>query len=184
MALTRLGLNQAINLSTNTTGNLSLASQVTGTLATGNGGTGATSFSPGKVLQVVNGVSSTEIVHTNNSWTSAGVALSITPSATTSKILVICNMTGVGKASSNTWAAFRLLRDSTNIVANFEERGGSTGGSDANKVAGVSVTFLDTPSSTSALSYNVQIQSGGNSSYAQVGNSNSKSTITLMEIGA
>jgi hypothetical protein len=38
MALTRLGLNQAVNLSSN----------VTGTLATGNGGTGATSFAPGK----------------------------------------------------------------------------------------------------------------------------------------
>ena len=47
MALTRLGLNQAINLATNTTGNLNLASQVTGTLATGNGGTGATSFTAG-----------------------------------------------------------------------------------------------------------------------------------------
>ena len=39
MALTRLGLNQAINLATNTTG----------TLAVGNGGTGATSFAPGKL---------------------------------------------------------------------------------------------------------------------------------------
>jgi len=47
MALTRLGLNQAVNLATNTTGNLNLASQVTGTLATGNGGTGATSFTAG-----------------------------------------------------------------------------------------------------------------------------------------
>jgi len=44
MALTRLGLNQAINLASNTTGNLNLASQVTGTLPTANGGTGATSF--------------------------------------------------------------------------------------------------------------------------------------------
>ena len=43
MALTRLGLNQSINL----------ASNVTGTLPTANGGTGATSFAPGKVLQVV-----------------------------------------------------------------------------------------------------------------------------------
>ena len=42
MALTRLGLNQSINL----------ASNVTGTLATGNGGTGATSFSPGKILKI------------------------------------------------------------------------------------------------------------------------------------
>ncbi len=42
MALTRLGPNQSINLTSN----------VTGTLATGNGGTGATSFAPGKLVQV------------------------------------------------------------------------------------------------------------------------------------
>ena len=43
MAITRLGPNQSVNL----------ASNVTGTLPTANGGTGATSFAPGKVLQVV-----------------------------------------------------------------------------------------------------------------------------------
>jgi len=41
MALTRLGLNQAINLATN----------VTGTLATGNGGTGATRLLKLKLLK-------------------------------------------------------------------------------------------------------------------------------------
>ena len=48
MALTRLGPNNSSSIS-----GINLASQVTGTLATGNGGTGATSFAPGKVLQVV-----------------------------------------------------------------------------------------------------------------------------------
>ena len=43
MALTRLGPNQAINLSTNTTGNLNLTSQVTGALPVANGGTALTS---------------------------------------------------------------------------------------------------------------------------------------------
>ena len=43
MALTRLGLNQSINLATNTTGNLNLASQVTGALPVANGGTALTS---------------------------------------------------------------------------------------------------------------------------------------------
>ena len=43
MALTRLGPNQAVNLSSNTTGNLNLASQVTGTLPVANGGTAITS---------------------------------------------------------------------------------------------------------------------------------------------
>ena len=42
MAITRLGPNQSVNL----------ASNVTGTLPAANGGTGATSFTKGKVLQV------------------------------------------------------------------------------------------------------------------------------------
>ena len=42
MALTRLGPNQSVNL----------ASNVTGTLPTGNGGTGATSFNPSSVVKL------------------------------------------------------------------------------------------------------------------------------------
>ena len=56
MALTRLGLNQSINLATNTTGNLNLASQVTGTLPTANGGTGATSIPATDLTSGVTGV--------------------------------------------------------------------------------------------------------------------------------
>ena len=71
MALTRLGPNQAVNL----------ASNVTGTLATGNGGTGATSYAPGKVLQVV---SASNVSNNTTSATSyediPSLSVSITPS--------------------------------------------------------------------------------------------------------
>ena len=56
MAITRLGPNQSVNL----------ASNVTGTLPTGNGGTGATSFTAGKLLQFVNQEEQTSFV-TNSS---------------------------------------------------------------------------------------------------------------------
>jgi len=55
MALTRLGPNQLINL----------ASNVTGTLPAGNGGTGSTTFSPGKILQVQNFNTTTSISTTS-----------------------------------------------------------------------------------------------------------------------
>ena len=62
MALTRIGLNQSINL----------ASNVTGTLPTANGGTGATSFAPGSVvkLQTQTASSSSSITFTSTYITS------------------------------------------------------------------------------------------------------------------
>ena len=80
MAITRIGPNQSINL----------ASNITGTLATGNGGTGATSFAPGKVLQTVQTNDVTERTTTSTSFVTASNTLSIniTPSATSSKIFI------------------------------------------------------------------------------------------------
>ena len=51
-------------------GNINLTSQVTGTLPTANGGTGATSFSPGKVGQVIqNVITSGNTAATSTSFT-------------------------------------------------------------------------------------------------------------------
>jgi hypothetical protein len=174
MALTRLGLNQSINL----------ASNVTGTLATGNGGTGATSFAPGKILQVLNVVSSTETVVSNNTYTDVGLSLAITPTSTSNKILctVFCN--GVGKFTNNTFAKLILLRGSTTIVDDFAKEGGNTGDTATNKIGTIGTTFLDSPSSTSAQTYKVQMMSGQNNASVQCGASGAKSTLTLMEISA
>jgi hypothetical protein len=56
-----------------------LTTGITGTLPIANGGTGATSFSPGKVLQVVQGT--TSVTHTTTSTTPAdtGLTVDITP---------------------------------------------------------------------------------------------------------
>ena len=78
MALTRLGPNQAINLATN----------VTGTLATGNGGTGATSYTPGKVLQQVITQTTSSTSCTSTSFIDlTGMTGSITPVSGSSTIL-------------------------------------------------------------------------------------------------
>ena len=136
----------------------------------------------GTVLQTVNAVTNTETVVSNNTWTDTGLTASITPSSSSNKILVFASCQGVGKASNNTYAHLKLLRGSTDIVADFETRGGYDASTDANKIGGCSVTYLDSPSSTSSTTYKVQLKSGSNNSYAQMGDSNSKSSITLMEI--
>ena len=87
MALTRLGLNQSINLTSN----------VTGTLPVANGGTNLTSgfingtTAVGKILQVVNQAYSTEVTRTSTSFGNTGIDATLTPSATNSKILVLMN---------------------------------------------------------------------------------------------
>ena len=153
---------------------LNLAQGVTGTLPNAN-------FSGGKVLQVINASTTTETINSTNTYTDTGITASITPSSTSSKILINVCAQGVGKASSNTWAQLKLLRNSTDLIV-FEQRGGIDNTTGPNKIGGCATTYQDSPSTTSAITYKVQLMSGNNSSYAQVGDSNPHSTITLMEI--
>ena len=88
MALTRLGPNQSVNL----------ASNVTGTLPAANGGTGATSFTAGKILQVVS-AKKTDLFNTSStSFVDVGLEATITPSATSSKISVYLDTGGVTRS--------------------------------------------------------------------------------------
>jgi len=145
-----------------------------------NSGT-ATGF--GKILQVLNATMNTETVMNNNTWTDVGITLAITPSSSSSKVLIQANAAGCGKATNNTYLELKLLRDTTDLIV-IEQRGGYTGDTSANKVGSCACTYLDSPSTTSATTYKLQGRSGSNNAYAQVGDSNPYSTITLMEISA
>ena len=146
-------------------------------------GATVTGLSAGKVLQVLNATVNTETVINNNTWTDTGITLAITPSSSSSKVLVQANAAGCGKATNNTYLELKLLRGSTDLIV-IEQRGGYTGDTSANKVGSCACTYLDSPSTTSATTYKLQGRSGSNNAYAQVGDSNPYSTITLMEISA
>ena len=165
MALTRLGPNQSINL----------ASNVTGTLATGNGGTGSTTFSPGKVLQVQSSTKTTESTTTNGSYVDTGLQVNITPSSTSSKILIVIGH-GMNYTTSGTEVKFRLKRDSTELtqfVINLDGTA-STGGS--------SIAYLDSPSTTSQVTYYDQFYRSNGTGTVYICPNNSTATITAMEI--
>ena len=109
MAITRIGPNQSINL----------ASNITGTLPTGNGGTGATSFAPGKVLQVV----STTKTDTYSETISArgtgsnitGLTATITPTSASSKLLVYATL-NTSRAGGYGYANFIIHRDGSSVL--------------------------------------------------------------------
>jgi len=137
----------------------------------------------GSVLQVVNTTYSTDTATTSTSYVDTGLSGSITPLYSTSKILVIATVNGVGKASG-TQVAFKLLRGSTSLF-NYESSATYTANNDNNFVGSCGVEYLDSPSTTSSTTYKVQFRSvAGATIYAQSGGAGdgSTSSITLMEI--
>jgi len=94
-----------------------------------------------------------------------GLSVSITPSSTSSKVLINTSISGGGSTGVSI-AHFRLLRGSTVIYAG-DSAGSRTLGfaqsidSDANASEHVSGVFLDSPSTTSATTYKIQTYSNG-----------------------
>ena len=128
-----------------------------------------------------------------------GLSQAITPSATTSKILVVCDI--MCNESGPNRIYFRLKRDST-FIGNADQIGSGTPCIAASFNFGfantgedsVTFSFLDSPNTTSAVTYQPFVchnQSDGNSTtrintQANTGNgasdSNSTSSITVYEV--
>ena len=138
----------------------------------------------GAVLQVV----SVNAVGTTSSASStyadiSGLSASITPSSSTSKVLVIVDVTGCKKETNNTYLALKLLRGSTSIL-DFEKEGGYNNASTIQEFGGAGCSYLDSPATTSSTTYKVQLASVTNVGNVSVNNSGGYSSITVMEIAA
>jgi len=153
----------------------------------------------GKVLQVLNAVKTdTSSINSTTYADISGLSLTITPSATTSKILFTMNVSAGGAADAN-HIHFNMVRGSTNILV------GDTAGSrscsttfvntqGAGQQITATATYLDSPNTTSATTYKIQWKNNG--SAANYVNRSTRdnnasdhdgritSQITLMEIGA
>ncbi len=150
-------------------------------------GTIPTSVAPGKgkVLQVVQSVHSTQVNQGSTSYSATGLSGSITPSSTSNKILISVEQyyTFRVTTSSERQAAFKLLRDSTDLDEYLYALVGNNAVSSDFRIPCVSTySFLDTPSTTSAITYSTQFKLNGTSSDLYAQNDGSPSTITLMEI--
>ena len=157
-----------------------------------NSGT-ATGF--GKINQVVS-VSKTDTFTTTSTSLTAltGLTANITPTASNSKILVSVNL-GAVDASGNIITLFQLLRGTT--VIGLGDASGSKSRvmfkrivPSSNDAAAQSAQFLDSPSSTSQLTYSIKCKTSEGTLYinrsSDEGDSaaygRTISTITLMEV--
>jgi hypothetical protein len=139
----------------------------------------------GKVLQVVEGVTTTEATISSGTYTDTNITATITPSATNSKILVIlsANVLVYAAGGSSLISNTQLLRDATQIadIPNFI-RQTAPSFTDNSIAANCAITKLDSPNTTSATTYKVQAKQGSGTIYFQ--NGSGQSSIILMEIGA
>ena len=175
---------------TPTTG-IAASAITTGTMATARLGSGTASSSTflrgdqtyaaaggGKILQVVQDIHTSVVSNNTNTFTDSGISQAITCSATSSKVLVMVTQS-YAKGNSTSYVS-QLMRDSS--VIDVLDGIGYTG-STLVQYGYYAFTYLDSPSSTSAITYKTQVKSGDNVAYVQSQVNGNPSTITLMEIG-
>jgi len=167
-------------LSDPTSGNkITIGSGTTLDLSSGEGSvTGA-----GKVLQVVRTQITNGPAIATETNTDIGLQATITPISTSSKILAQWSIHCRTQTASDTGYGNRLLRGSTSVwdtatsffIYNTHNRGSNR--------SFYSYNYLDSPSTTSATTYKIQVRS--QSSYAlEISDNGNQSTLILMEIGA
>ena len=144
----------------------------------------------GSVLQVKQTMSTARATTTSGTLTDF-LTVSITPSSTSSKILVDVKMY-VGTNWWNNRTLFAIARDSTVITGNsgnlWPWQYGADSGNAPSEFCFNSATVLDSPATTSSITYKAQLRSqDGSTTVAMNGNHGSssnygQSTITVMEI--
>ena len=162
------------------------------TLAAGSGVTIGSGL--GKILQVVTATDATTRDTTSTSFVTGSntLTLNITPASTSNKILIICSPhIRMDRSADNAAYKVALYRDSTPIMeddatnAYFAEFAGTTTTDIRTKQ---SYEFLDSPSSTSSITYKLYIanQDAGSSGQIQLNwdSGNINSSLTLMEVSA
>lgn len=143
-----------------------------------------TNIDGGKIGQIVNAIDSTNDSFTSNSFSAASCTASITPSATSSKILVMYNAPVLMASTANSYAEMRLFRGSTELRI-FTDIGAYNNAAQA-ATQTFHYDYLDSPSSTSSITYSVKYAEHGSSTLYlnHTGGSGGagSSTMTLMEV--
>ena len=189
---------------------IDVANMLTGATPVANGGTGISSgtsgqflkftgsttlasnaISAGKVLQVVNAVQSSEYSRTATSFGATSTGVTITPSATSSKVLIQIHCGQIGIGNNNTEGIDMKLTRSigasdTDLVSQIHNDAGvftNLAGSVYRDFTGhASVSYLDSPNTTSACQYRIYIKCKNADTFVAVQLHSSSSTFTAMEI--
>ena len=146
----------------------------------------------GKVLQVVSSVITTSTTISTTTLTDSGITATITPTSATSKVLVLINalaFQNLQSASAEDGIGGKVLRGATTVLdfgaENLSIRG-HTNSAAFYELRIIPIMYLDSPATTSATTYKLQVKNASVASSQQIFMqfSSSPSVITLLEIGA
>ena len=174
---------------TNTASNLTITvPAVTGTIIT-TASSGQSipkaALPTGSVLQVVQTNYAVAASSSSTSFVDTGLSASITPTSATSKILVLVSHGDCAVTQTGNGIKIVLFRNSTNLAASSNNQlYGQTVGAGFNIGATSSINYLDSPATTSSLTYKTQYAPQSSGSTAHVFRDGTMGGITLMEIAA
>jgi hypothetical protein len=136
----------------------------------------------GSVLQVVSVANKVGTSTTGNTYIASTLAASITPTSSSSKILVFGHFY-VRTSASAVSAVSTLYRNSTDLTS------GTLGlsyvyAASSNLEITAPFSYLDSPATTSSTTYTIYFKRSDAAGTAALGNAQSDSVITLMEIAA
>ena len=147
-------------------------------------GVSATQQYSGRVLQVVYGSTTTLVTSGSSTAVDTTLTATITPTSSTSKIAIFVSQNGLEKSAGNlnNGVNLYLLRNSTNLGLFTYALGYQ--GSTTTLITSASLNYLDSPATTSALTYKTQFANYYNGASLRTQSNGDISTIMLMEIAA
>lgn len=147
----------------------------------------------GKILQVVQGTTNTSTSIISTSFTDSGLSATITPSSVSSRIMVVISQAAnVSRSDSSNWHTYRLVRDGTPIWNNDTTNRRNLAGFGIYNITNQNMrqmycgSYVDSPATTSAVTYKTQWANHTTASSASVEcqNESGDSSLILLEIGA
>jgi hypothetical protein len=148
------------------------------TAATGS----AVQASSGRVLQVVSSSLSSGVSTSSASYVTTGLTASITPSSSSSKVLVIANSGRFDSDTAGNSIIIALYKNGSEIISPGSAGFVALAFSISNSSGNSSLNYLDAPATTSSTTYALFIKRAG--SGLVFFNNSGVANITLMEIAA
>tara|TARA_Y100001963_G_scaffold158733_1_gene259463 strand:+ start:1351 stop:1887 length:537 start_codon:yes stop_codon:yes gene_type:complete len=141
---------------------------------------------PGVIVQVVSVSTTQTATSTSTSWSTTGFQTDITPTSTSSKILIQCSgpMTGFAGGGTHQRGGLKLYRGgSGGTSVESSTNGLSCQYSADSTYSDVHLLWWDAPATTSAITYTIMLsRRGGSGTYSFIRDGAQTGTLVLMEV--